>query len=53
MRKDMDKIMMESRMEIDNVEGALQEWLEQHKNDTKSEDVKKLISLLDAMYMSW
>lgn len=53
MRKDMDKIIMEHRSEVDNVECALQEWFEEHKSDTKSEDVKKLISLLDAMYMSW
>lgn len=53
MTKNMDTIKFEYRSEIDNIECALAEWLEQHKSDAKAEDVRKLIDLLDVMYMSW
>lgn len=50
MKKDMDKIIFESRQEIDEVQNALESYAKEHK---ESETVKKLINLLDAMYMSW
>ena len=49
MKKDMDKIVFESRLEIDEVVNAL----EQAPDKIKTESVKDLINLLDAMYMEW
>lgn len=53
MTKNMDTIKFEYRSEVDSIECALAEWLEQHKDDSKAEDVRKMIDLLDVMYMSW
>lgn len=53
MTKNMDTIKFEYRSEVDNIECVLAEWLEQHKGDAKAEDVRKMIDLLDVMYMSW
>lgn len=50
MKKDMDKIIFESRQEIDEVQIALETYTKEHG---ETETVKKLIGLLDAMYMSW
>ena len=49
MKKDMDKIIFESRREIDEVVNAL----EQIPEEKKSENVKRLVDLLDVMYMEW
>ena len=48
MKLEMDKIIFESRLEIDTIIKALEESKEKD-NDT----VKELIEKLDAMYMSW
>lgn len=50
MKKDMDKIVFESRTEIDEVANALEKYVKEHG---ENETIKKLIDLLDAMYMSW
>ena len=50
MKKDMDKIVFESRNEIDEVVNALEKYVKEYG---ENETVKKLIDLLDAMYMSW
>lgn len=50
MKKDIDKIIFESRQEIDEVQNALESYVKEHK---ENETVKELINLLDAMYMSW
>lgn len=46
----MDKIVFESRKEIDEVANALEKYVKEHG---ENETVKKLINLLDAMYMNW
>lgn len=50
MKKNMDKIVFESRKEIDEVANALEKYVKEHG---ENETVKKLINLLDAMYMNW
>ena len=49
MKKEMDKIIFESRREIDEVVHAL----EQIPEEKKSESAKRLADLLDVMYMEW
>lgn len=54
MKKDMDKIIFESRLEIEKVISALEEWQEKHgAKDEKSDTVNRLIDLLDVMSMEW
>lgn len=53
MKTDMDCIQFESRYEIAEVIQALEEWQESHKSDSKADTVKRLVGLLDVMYMAW
>ena len=53
MKWNMDKITFEWRDEVDNIACALQEWLDKHPNDPKADDVKKMIGMLDSMYIGW
>lgn len=54
MKKDMDKIIFESRWEIGEVITALEEWQETHgAKGEKADTVKRLIDLLDVMSMEW
>lgn len=53
MKKDMDCIQFESRMEIGEIITALEEWQKSHKSDSKAKTVEKLINLLDVMHMEW
>lgn len=53
MKKDMDKIIFESRYEIGEVIQALEEWQKSHKSDSKGDTVERLINLLDVMCMEW
>lgn len=54
MKKDMDKIIFESRWEIGEVITALKEWQKTHgAKDEKADTVKRLIDLLDVMSMEW
>lgn len=53
MKKDLDKIVFESRREIEEVLSALDEWQDSHKSDSKKETVRKLVNLLDVMHMEW
>ena len=53
MKKDLDKIVFESRREIEEVLSALDEWQDSHKSDSKKETVQKLVNLLDVMHMEW
>lgn len=53
MKKNMDKIVFESRREIEEILSALEEWQKSHKSDSKAETVEKLINLLDVMHMEW
>lgn len=53
MKKNMDKIIFESRYEIAEIINALEEWQDTHKKDEKSDTVKRMIDLLDVMSMEW
>ena len=53
MKKDMDKIIFESRYEVGEVIQALEEWQKSHKSDSKADTVKRMIDLLDVMSMEW
>lgn len=53
MKKDMDKIIFESRYEIGEVIQALEEWQKSHKSDSKADTVERLSELLEVMHMEW
>lgn len=53
MNKNMDKIIFESRQEIDEVSDALDTFLKEHPEARGRESIQKLIGLLDVMYMEW
>ena len=54
MKLNMDVIKFESRLEIDEVICALQEWQKtHHATDKKSQTIKSLIDKLEIMYMNW
>ena len=53
MKLHMDSIQFESRAEIGELIKALEEWVEAHPRDKKTETVKELIGKLDVMSMSW
>lgn len=53
MRKDMDKIVFESRIEIDEICEALGTFLQEHPKAKNKDSAQKLSDLLDAMYMEW
>ena len=53
MQMDMDTIQFESRVEIEQISYALNEFLKEHKRTDIRDNVKQLIDLLDVMYMCW
>lgn len=56
MKKDMDKIIIESREEIDLLQNICEGFYALSKcsgEDKERELAKKLSSMLDDMYMSW
>lgn len=57
MQRNMDKIQIESRREIENIMIALGQWQRDHAkdkdNDSVKECVKELYNHLDVMHMSW
>ena len=53
MKREMDKIIFESRNEISRIEKALAEYSEDHPDKEETKDVLNLIDLLDSMYMNW
>lgn len=53
MKLEMDKIIFESRLEIDEVENAIDKFLEEHPKAEGADTLKNLSKLLDKMYMSW
>ena len=52
MKIERDKIIFESRREIEGVQIALGDYLESHKSDDNYA-AQKLYDLLDVMHMSW
>lgn len=53
MKLDMDKIVFEDRTEIDEIASALDTFLKEHPEAREKESAKKLMNMLDSMYMSW
>lgn len=53
MKKNMDKIVFESRAEVDEVAYALVTFLKEHPEARGKENVQQLAHLLDVMYMEW
>lgn len=53
MKTNRGSLEFEYRSEVDAISVALQEWLETHPDDSKSENVKKAIGNLEALYISW
>lgn len=48
-----DKIVFESRSEIDEVSYALGKFAEEHPEESCVESVKHLEKLLETMYIGW
>lgn len=53
MKLEMDKIIFESRSEIDEVQNGVDVFLKEHPKAEGADTLKQLSKLLDAMYMSW
>lgn len=53
MKLEMDKIIFDDRYEVDEIEDALDTYINEHPDSRSIKTVKKLSKLLDAMYMSW
>ena len=56
MKKDMDKIIFESREEISNIQDVCEIFIELSKSageEKLRKSARELSALLDAMYMSW
>lgn len=53
MKLDKDKIIFESRREIEAIESALNQFVEEHPNDDDNNTVLGLCDLLEAMHRFW
>ncbi|MCD8155487.1 MAG: hypothetical protein LUF78_12550 [Clostridiales bacterium] len=54
MRLDRDKIVIESRREIDTLQDMMQEYLKKNKlSESEKQNIAQIVSQLDALYMSW
>ncbi len=53
MKQDMDKIVFESRREIEAIEMALNTYTEEHPDESYAEEAQRLSELLEVMHMSW
>ena len=53
MTKGNDYIKFESRKEIDDIANALEKFIKEHPGDDGKESIRRMIDLLDAIYMSW
>ena len=48
-----DSLLFEDRSEIGHLIAVLEEWQEEHPDDSKEKRVQELISRLDRMSMEW
>ena len=48
-----DGIKLESRSEVDELEGILNEWLKDHPGDEKAALAEKLSHVLEVMWYEW
>ena len=53
MTKTGDSIKFEYRSEVDEVENALEIYLKEHPTESNKETVKRMIDLLEIMYLEW
>ena len=53
MTKTGDSIKFEYRSEVDEVENALEIYLKEHPTESNKETVKRMIDLLEVMYLEW
>ena len=53
MTKTGDCIKFEYRSEVDEVENALEIYLKEHPAESNKETVKRMIDLLEVMYLEW
>ena len=54
MKLDRDKIVIEARSEIDALQDMMQEYLKRNKlPESEKRDISRIVSQLDALYMSW
>ncbi|MCD8010120.1 MAG: hypothetical protein LUF34_04895 [Lachnospiraceae bacterium] len=54
MRLDRDKIVIESRREIDTIQDMMQLYMEKNKlSESEKQNIARIVSQLDALYMSW
>lgn len=53
MKREMDKIKFESRREIEDVMGAIEELAFERPEGKKGKVLKELYNQLEVMYMEW
>lgn len=53
MYSQMDKVVFESRRELEIIEKVLQDADMKKYNDTEQEVIHELVDILDVIYMSW
>ena len=53
MTKTGDSIKFEYRSEVDEIENALEIYLKEHPAESNKETVKRMIDLLEIMYLEW
>lgn len=53
MKLNMDTIQFESRLEINDIIKALDQYIKEHKGEECIETVKELADKLDVMDMNW
>ncbi len=53
MRLDRDKIVIESRQEIDTLQDMMQQYMEKNElSESEKRNISRIVSQLDALYMS-
>lgn len=53
MKKDMDKIVFESRAEVGEMIRVLEKYVDAYPKEKDNQTVKELYNLLDVMEMEW
>ena len=53
MRKDMDKIVFESRSEVGEIIRVLEKYVDAYPQEKDNKTVKEMYNLLDVMEMEW
>ncbi len=55
MKREMDKLILESRSEVDQLEGVLREWLDDHPEAPadQREMAEQAAHLLEVLWYEW